>query len=299
MASTVQVQITASLGIAPSLDGTDDHNGNHIFLSSDQYLAAALFAGGQQLYPLPSPVAFSYSGPEGNWSITPFVLPENVLPGYNSSTIANITVVTYGIDTKANCEMADITFRDNGVVTATVDQCSFDFLKANSSFTRWHFANSTQCNNASKSDIAFKAFVYAVYRPTGYDVRDPSQFVVMFCQPSIMISKLSATLSVSPHGVGPLVGPPVVLETFLVGSNAGDPNLGNLLQPPLNGMAVNGFDMAERVDEPLFSRNARVIVTQSIIFEGIYGAQLDHMPLDDVNSTDDWCTCTRNCFSRS
>jgi hypothetical protein len=187
--------------------------------------------------------------------------------------------------------MADITFRDSGIVRATVDQCSFDFPAGDTSFTRWHFANSTQCNDASKSDIAFKTFVYAVYRPTGYDVRDPNQFVVMFCQPTIVISKLSVTLSVSPHGIGPLVGPPTVLETFPIGSNSSDPNIGNLLEPPLNGMAVNGYDIAERVDEPLLSRTARVNVTQSIIFEGIYGAQLDHMPVDDINSTTDWCTC--------
>lgn len=102
MASAVPVEITASLGIKTSQDGEDDHNGNHIFLSSDQYLAAVLFARGQQLCPLPSPVAFSYSGPEGNWSITPFVLPNNILqgitPGHNSSAVANITVATHGID---------------------------------------------------------------------------------------------------------------------------------------------------------------------------------------------------------
>ena len=279
--SNVPIQIAAPLGNANSTDGIEDEDHNHIFLSSDQYLAAALFAGGQQLYQ-PSPVPFSYYGQEGNWSVTPLTPMTNLQElchGYNASIPANVTVVTHGINTSANCKMASTTFGENEMVTATVDGCSYDFSLANqTNYTLWHFADSTQCNNASRYDIAFKAFVYAVYSPSGYESSDPNQFVVMFCQPSISIAKVSATLSVSHQGViGAVVAPPVVLESFPIGSNPSDPNVANLLGPPLNGMAINGYDITEPANTTLLSREARVNVTRSILFEGIYGAQLNYV----------------------
>jgi hypothetical protein len=301
MTSSVPVHLTASLGIVPSNDGINDTDGNHIFMSSTEYFAAALFVGGQlhQLNPLQSPVAYAYSGPEGHWSITPFIFPNDVLPGYNPSVIANITVAAFGINTSANCKMAqDIIFSDNGSMAATADGCSFHFYATDPTFIRQYFAGSARCNNAS-SDIAFKAFVFGVFRPAAYITRDPSLFLVMFCQPTITISKLSATLSVSPNGVGPLLEPPVVLESFAVGSNTSDLDVRNLLGPPLNGMAVNGYDIAEP-EVGISSADSRYIranMTDSILQEGIYAAVLFHMDLEDLNSTNNWCTCSQNCES--
>ena len=80
------IQITAPLGIHLSTDGTSDDNGNHIFLRSEEYLAAATFAGGQQLYTA-SPVQFSYVGKEGNWSVTPVDISSQTLQEFNFATV--------------------------------------------------------------------------------------------------------------------------------------------------------------------------------------------------------------------
>ena len=290
----VRVQLTASLGLTNSSDGQSsnerDGDGNYIFLSSDQYLAAALYAGGQQLYQS-SPFPFSYNSTEGDWSIIPFTLPTHSIQAIGDgspSTAANVSVDTYGIKTSANCSMASISFGDNNTVTATVDECSYDFIvRLDTNFTRWHFADTTPCNNASRYDIAFKTFIYADYDPLGYAASDPSQFAVMFCQPVISIAKVSATLSVTRQGeIGALIAPPTIHKEYHVGSDADDPNIAGLLWPPLNGMAINGYDIAEPPNTTLLSRAARVNVTQSILFQGIYGALLDRLPPEEVQ----WCT---------
>ena len=288
----MQVQVIAPLGLTPSTDG-DNSVGGHIFLSSDQYLASALFAGGQQLYS-PSPVPFSYYGPEGNWSITPLKIRSQSLGGQgNTSTITGtLEVVTYGINTFANCqEASSIVFGDDGIVTATLSDCSISFVVLlNTTFTRWHFANSTQCSN--DTDIAFKTFVSAVYGPPGYNESDPNQFDVTFCSPSISIAKVRATLSVSPAGIGSLVGPPVVLESYPIGSHTTDPQVRNLLGPPLNGRAVNGYDIAEPADTSLDSKTVRAQLAQEILFKGIYGAQLEYLGagVQSAEPPDSWCT---------
>jgi hypothetical protein len=72
----VKAQVTAQLGLEPNADATNgsfDDVGNYLFLSTDQYYAAALFAGGQQLY-RPSPPPFTFWNLENSWSITPFTL---------------------------------------------------------------------------------------------------------------------------------------------------------------------------------------------------------------------------------
>ena len=282
------------LGIEPSTDGTDDGNGNHIFLSSDQYLAAALFAGGEQLYQS-LPLPFSYNGQEGNWTVPRLALPtmttQGLVAGQNSSTVSTLTVVTNGISTMANCKVANITFGSNATVTATVDECSSDFtVSTNTSYPRWHFSNSTQCTNTTKADFAFNAIIYGVYSPSGYGARDPSQFVITFCRPTISIARVSATLSIAPNGaIGAMVAPPLVLESFPVGSNTSDPDVTNLLGPPLNGLAINGYDIAEPAVSANTSRVARADVTQSILFEGIYGDLLDHMGYDSAGNPVNWC----------
>jgi hypothetical protein len=276
------VQITAPLGVAPASDGTDDGMGNHIFLNSDQYLASVMFAGGQQLY-APSVIPFSYHGSEGNWSITPFEIhPQSGLK--NSSINATVTVETYGINTQANClEATSIEFGDDGLVNATLNGCSFTFFAVlDTNYTRWHFASSVPCNNAT-SDIAFNTFISALYGTAGYNSSDPSQFLVLFCQPTILIAKVRATLSVSQGVIGALTMPPIVLETFSRGIKTSDPQAAALLGPPLNGFAINGYNIAEPDTDPLASRLARANLTQEILFEGIYGAQLSI--LDTENSS--------------
>jgi hypothetical protein len=260
-----------------------------MFVPSDKYLAAALFAG-QQLYNA-SPVPFSYYGPEGNWFITPLAQIPSL--GYgNASISANLSVITYGINTSSGCEMAsNITFGSNSIVTASLNGCSFDFaVDLSDNVKRWHNASSIPCNS-SASDSAFNTFIYSVYRPLGYLSSDPSQFVVMFCQPQILIAKLFATLAVSSQGtMGALVKPPEVIESFPIGSNTNDLNVTPLLGPPLNGMAINGYDIAEAAGTSDLSRAARVNVTRSILYEGIYGALLDHLPTDIVGQpSNDWC----------
>ena len=286
--------MNASLGIAPSPDGINGTDGSHIFLSSDQCLAAALFAGGQQLYQ-PSPVPYSYYGLEGNWSITPLTLPSYDLPalghGFNNSIVANLTVETFGINSNANCKPASITFRDDATITATVGQCSADFpVSTNTTFDRWHNATSIPCSEASRTDIGFKTFVYSVYRPSGYAARDPNQFLFMFCQPSISIAKVSATLSVMHDGqIGALVASPIVRESYPIGSNTLDPDVNRLLGPPLNGNALNGYDIPEPAGTANYSRSSRVTVVRSILYEGIYGAQRYHMFNDAIGTDTDWC----------
>jgi hypothetical protein len=188
---------------------------------------------------------------------------------------------------------SSITFGSNSIVTASLNGCSYDFaVDFSHNFTRWHNASTVPCNhNSSASDFAFNTFVYSVYRPSGYLSSDPSQFVVMFCQPQILIAKLLATLTVSNQGMmGALAEPPEVLESFPIGSNTSDSNVAPLLGPPLNGMAINGYDIAEPAGARDLSRGARVNVTQSILYEGIYGALLDHLPIDMVGQpSNDWC----------
>ena len=242
------------------------------------------------------PLPFSYNGQDGNWTITPLTLPtlttQSLVAGRNSSAVTNLTVVTNGISTMANCELANITFGSNATVTATVDQCSSDFpVSTDTVYPRWHFSNSTQCNKTAKADFAFNTFVYGVYNPSGYGARDPSQFVFTFCSPTISIAKVSATLSVDPNGaIGTMVAPPLVLESFPIGSNASaDPDVANLLGPPLNGLAINGYDIAEPAKDSNTSRVARANVTRMILFEGIYGDLLDHMGDDSTGHPVNWC----------
>lgn len=191
----------------------------------------------------------------------------------------------------ANCKMANITFGSNATVTATVDQCSSDFpVSTDTAYPRWHFANSTQCNKTPKADFAFNTFVYGVYEPSGYAARDPSQFAFIFCRPTISVAKVSATLSVAPNGaIGAMITPPLILESFPIGSNSSDPDIANFLGPPLNGLAINGYDIAEPANISVTSRVARVNVTQSILFEGIYGNLLDHMGDNDAGLPVNWC----------
>jgi hypothetical protein len=289
----VPVTIFAPLGLPISTDGVEDGDGNHIYLTSDRYYAAALFAGSQQLFKS-LPVPLSHHGLGGNWSITPIKLPkeggQTFGHGRDASNISgNLTLVTHGLDVRANCEMANITFGDNSTVTATVDGCSFSFPAQDTTFPRWHFATSVPCHDTTPapSDKAFRAFVYAVYKTSGYNASDPDQFAVTFCRPSVSIAMVQATVSIIQGTLGALVAPPVVLESFSVGSPTSDPAVAKLLGAPLYGRAVNGFDMAEPQNASLTSRMARVNITQSILYEGIYAAQLIQMG----NDTDDpWCT---------
>ena len=91
--------------------------------SSDWYLAAALFAGSEQVYQS-LPLPFSHKGQEGNWSITPiaFTALTSLFAGQNSTAVNNLTLVTNGVSTMANCKLANITFGSNATITATVDQ---------------------------------------------------------------------------------------------------------------------------------------------------------------------------------
>jgi hypothetical protein len=293
MNANVPIQITAPLGLHPAVDGVSDGNGNHIFLRSEEYLAAALFAGGQQLY-TPSPVQYSYTGKEGNWSVTPISISSQSLEefdyAHNNSVVGNLTVETYGINTNANCQMASISFSSDNITIATVDGCSYNFsASTDTTFPRWHFADTTPCGNSTSHDFAFNAFVFAVYRPSGYLALDPNQFSVMICRPTIQIQKVSATMSISNQGIGALIAPPIVLETFAIGSNASDPGVASLLQPPLNGMALNGYEIAEPANASSLSRTARANITREILYEGIYGAMTFHLPRDNPGTSTDWC----------
>ena len=269
------------------------------------YLGAALFAGSQQYYN-PSPVPFTYRDfnpySEDNWSITPFNLRNETLQGLelgsNSTATGTVSLVTNGVKTNANCKMADntsagITFQPNETVTATVDGCSFTWSLQSEENTngRWHWANTTQCTAASKVDKAFRTFVYGSYAFSGYNASDPNLFVIMFCQPTISIAKVYATLSVNHLGaIGGLVGPPEVLESYPIGSNPSDPTVAGLLGPPLNGNALNGYDMAEPLTAEDLSRTARANLTDNILFEGIYGALIDEMGTFNETQPLTWCT---------
>lgn len=316
MTSDIELQIFMPLGIEPSKDaekvdgspgdGTDGE-GNYIFLSSDLYLGAVLFAGSQQYYN-PSPVPFTYRDyspySDDNWSITPFKLQNETLHsldlGFNSTATGTVSLVTNGVKANANCKMADntsagITFQPNGVVTATVDECSFTWSlqREDNSNGRWHWANSTQCTAASKVDKAFRTFVFGSYAFSGYNASDPNLFVIMFCQPTISIAKVYATLWVDHLGsIGGLVSPPEILESYPIGSNPSDPTVAGLLGPPLNGNALNGYDIAEPMAAKIrnLSRTARANLTDEILFEGIYGALIDEMGTFDETQPLMWCT---------
>jgi hypothetical protein len=126
--------------------------------------------------------------------------------------------------------MESIAFGDNAAVTATVDGCSYNFTaEIRWPGLRWHFADSTPCSNASRRDIAFRTFVYAIYRPSGYASVDPNQFVVVICQPLRSITKVSPTAFVAQGAIGALVVPPVVIDLFPVGGNTTDRTLPNCL----------------------------------------------------------------------
>ena len=268
------------------------------------YLGAALFAGSQQYYN-PSPVPFTYRDyspySEDNWSITPFNLRVEALQtlvlGANSTATGTVSLITNGVKTNANCKMADntsagITFQPNEIVTATVDGCSFTWSLQSEENTngQWHWANTTQCTAASKVDKAFRTFVYGSYAFSGYN-SDRNLFVIMFCQPTISIAKVHATLSVDHLGaIGGLVSPPEVLETYLIGSNPSDPTVAGLLGPPLNGSALNGYDIAEPMTAENFSRTARANLTDTILFEGIYSALIDELGTFDETQPSTWCT---------
>jgi hypothetical protein len=187
---------------------------------------------------------------------------------------------------------AGITFQPNQTVTATVDGCSFTWSLQSEENTNghWHWANTTQCTAASKVDKAFRTFVYGSYAFSGYNASDPNLFVVMFCRPTISIAKVYATLSVDHLGtIGGLVGPPEVLESYPIGSNPSDPTVAGLLGPPLNGNALNGYDIAEPLTAENLSRTARANLTDNILFEGIYGALIDEMGAFDETQPLTWC----------
>jgi hypothetical protein len=188
---------------------------------------------------------------------------------------------------------AGITFKTNEMVTATVDGCSFTWSLQSEENTNghWHWANTTQCTAASKVDKAFRTFVYGSYAFSGYNASDPNLFVIMFCQPTISIARVRATLSVDHLGtIGGLVGPPEVLESYPIGSNPSDPTVAGLLGPPLNGNALNGYDIAEPLTAGNLSRAARANLTDNILFEGIYGALIDEMGAFDETQPLTWCT---------
>jgi hypothetical protein len=308
----VEVQATARLGLEPATDatnGTFDDFGNYLFLNTDKYYAAALFAGGQQLY-RPSPPPFSFWNSENSWSIAPFTLPlegqKSLIPK-SASSMATVTIETYGVNTNANCKMAEsITFGTDNFTTATLGKCSYTFSVQGLEqptdpaipYDRWHGANSTKCQDSAQSDFAFNAFLYLAYRPRGYTSKNPTEFVVVFCRPSITASKVSATLTISHDGtVGSLIQPP-----RLISADRDDPNIAPLLSPPLNGMAVNGYNIAQTKGlvhgAPGSSRITRANGTQEILAEGIYAALHASMGQDDSSSSStDWCMSGNFSFS--
>jgi hypothetical protein len=302
----VNVQVTARLGLEPTTDATNgnfDDFGNFLFLNTDQYYAAALFAGGQQLY-RPSPPPFSFWNSENNWSIAPFTLSSegknDLISRAAISSLAIVTIETYGVNTNANCKMAEsINFAADNITTATLGKCSYTFSVQGleqptdpaQPYPRWHNATSTKCQDSSQSDFAFDAFLYLIYRPMGYMERDPTKFVVVFCRPTITASKVSAKLTISPGGVvGSLIQPPDIIS-----NNMDDPNIAPLLSPPLNGMAINGYNIAQTKGlvsgAPGSSRISRANSTQQILVEGIYAAVYHSMGQDNSSSSStDWCT---------
>jgi hypothetical protein len=319
MKTNVPVELLSRLGIEPSTDdvnGTTDGAGNYIFMNSDKYLAAVLYAGGQQLYQ-PSPTPFSYYGQGENWFVSPFRLSvpdlQSIVYGYNATIAANITIATYGVNTTANCKVADsITFLENNSSTATLGNCSYTFPiegwpvpGANDSsaagYSLWHFANTTQCQNTS-NDIAFRSFIYGIYRLAGYTSQDQKQFLVMFCQPTISVAKVNARLSVLPGGgISAIIEPPEVVEIFHPGSNPDNPDVAALLGPPLNGMAVNGYDITEPIElDPDTSRKMRANLTRLILQEGIYGCLLERIGAPDVSDptspSTDYCELFYHAF---
>jgi hypothetical protein len=198
----------------------------------------------------------------------------------------------YAIETDANCNAAHVTFGDNDTAIATLDECSYNFqMSTNQSFDRWHFADSTPCSNASKYDIAFKTFIYAIYRPSNATNVHPNRFLVMFCSPTISILKVLAKISfTTQNGLGALVEAPKIISSFPIGSNTTDQHVLSLLQPPLNGNAVNGYDLAQEPGTLNFSRTARANITKFLLYEGIYSALLHQMPTDNATDPEaDWC----------
>ena len=241
---------------------------------------------------------FAYYSQEEDWTITPLTLPSQDIQGQGygftaSSVSGNLTVKTYGINARANCKMASITFEDKQNAVASVDGCSYKLqppVDPTGNSTRWHFSDSANCTDTPQPDIAFKAFFYATFKTSGFNHSDPSFFVAVMCRPSISIASVMATVSVAGGRVGSLVSPPQVLETFRRGENTSDPHASTLLGPPLYGLAVNGYDIAETLNALNSSRTSRVNLTQNIIYEGIYGAQLGVLGTSASENTNVGCS---------
>ena len=293
----VPIQTIARLGIVNSTDGQEGESpdGSHFYGTSERYVQAVSSATSP--HSLPNP--FAYSGAEGNWSITPLSLSIHDLPWegreFDSSILANLTVEAYGIQTSANCKPANVAFPVGGSYTAvaTLDGCSHDFeVPRNVIFIRHHFANSTACSDASRSDAAFKTFVYGLFSISDYENNRPDRFIVMFCQPRINISRVSVTMSfIVNKGIGDLVKPPETLEWFPIGSRTTDPNVGNLLEAPLYGNALNGYDISLPHNILNTSTAARVNMTRDFMNEGIYGIMLTQIVGHNASVPErDWCT---------
>jgi hypothetical protein len=294
----VKLEVTAQLGIAPSSDGGLNGQGNRIFGTSDQYLQAAAYAAGQPTnYRLP--FNFSYNSPKGSWSGSPLsFLTQNLsqLGGEFDGSIANVTAEMYAVRTRANCQEARVTFGGNDTATATrmPDRCSYDFgVETSNAFQTWHFADSTPCSRLSRSDSAFRTFVYAIYRPftSESDNVRPERFLVMFCQPSVEFFRVNATMSFTMQSqLGSFVGPPKEVESFPAGRETTDSVVGPLFNLSIGENALNGFDIPEPQEAQNYSRTARANIAKAILKEGIYAAMLGQMVNDSQSDpATDWC----------
>ena len=291
----VPLRITAQLGIAPSADGQYDGQGNRIFASSREFLQAAAYTAGQTANYRPT-LPFAYSGPEGNWSGTPLLLPTDDLPRigheFDSSVIANLTAEVYAVQTDANCHEARVTIGGNNTAIAELDDCSYNFtFETNQTFARWHFADSTACTEDSRRDAAFRAFVYAVYRPSNDTNAYPDRFLVLLCRPTLSISLVKATMSFTMrNGPGPFVRPPELVEEFPAGTNPTDPIVASLFEQGIGKNALNGFDIPQPPEAANYSRTARRNITRSILYESIYSAISDRVGSDIPSDPEaDWC----------
>ena len=100
------------------------------------------------------------------------------------------------------------------------------------------------------STLAQLYSLYGSFAFSGFNTTDPNLFVIMFCQPTISIAKVYATLSVDRLGIiGGLVGPPQLLESYLIGSKPSDPTVADIPRPPLNGIAQNGYIYGVLINE--------------------------------------------------
>ena len=291
----VPLRVTAQLGIAPSVDGERDGQGNRIFASSKQFLQAAAYTAGQEANNQPT-LPFGYSGPEGNWSGTPLYLSTDDLPRtgreFDSSVIANLTAEVYAVQTNANCHEARVTIVGNNTAIAVLDDCSYSFtFETNQTFDRWHFADSTACTEDSMRDAAFRAFVYAVYRPSNDTNAHPDRFLVLLCRPTLSISLVKATMSFTMrNGPGAFVRSPELVEEFPVGTNTTDPIVARLFEQGIGQNAINGFDIPQPPEATNYSRTARRNITRSILYESIYSTISDRVGNDNPSDPEaDWC----------